>query len=417
MTTPETAGPLLPGAQPSPRRWLIRLLAGAYGLTIANLYYCQPLLPRIGHSLGADASVGQLVTVGQVGYLLALLIVVPLGDIVRRRPLVCVLLLGEAGALAATAVAPTMGVLLAAGAVTGLASAGVVNVLVPYAATLAPDHERGRVVATVLSGGMAGVLLSRTVAGLAAEAVGWRGLFWIAALVTLLLAGALARALPSTPPDAALGYTAQLRATVRLVADEPVLRRRSLIGACVFASFGVFWATAAFLLAGPPYHYTDAGIGWFALLGAAGALAARGAGRFADRGRQGAATGVLLLLGTASFTAIAAGDRYLAWLVVGVLAMDIAVQGTHMLNLSVVYGLVEGARARIASAYMTGYTLGGVAGSAVGTAAYRVGGWHAVSAAGAAFTALGLVVWAVDNRENGRRPHQSARPAVARRTG
>ncbi|MEI5102750.1 MFS transporter [Streptomyces sp. PmtG] len=306
----------------------------------------------------------------------------------------CVLLLGDTVALAVTAVAPSLGVLLAAGAVIGLTSAGVVNVLVPYAATLASGPDLGRVIATVLSGGMTGVLLSRTVAGLAAEAVGWRGLFALAALLTLLLTVVLARALPPAPPETSLGYAAQLRATVELVAGEPVLRRRSLIGACVFASFGVFWATVAFLLAGPPYRYSEAAIGLFALLGVVGVGAARGAGRLADRGRQRGLTGALLVLGTASFGAVAAGERGMLWLALGALALDVAVQGTHVLNLSVVYALVDGARARVASAYMTCYTAGGVAGSAAGTAAYQLGGWNAVAAVGAAFALTALAVWA-----------------------
>lgn len=383
--------------QRAPSR-LIWLLAVAYGLTIANLYYCQPLLPQMAKSYGGASEVANLPTAGQLGYLLGLVLIVPLGDIVRRRPLVCALLLAEVLALAITATAPTAGVLLAAGMVIGLASASVVNILIPYTATLAAAHERGRVVATMLSGGLIGILLSRTVAGLTAELAGWRALFLFAAALTLLLCAALARTMAPSPPEVAIGYKAQLRATVRLAASEPVLRRRSLIGACVFASFGVFWTTVAFMLAAPPYHYGTAEIGLFALVGAAGALAAKTGGRAADRGRQHPSTGILLTLGVASFAAIAAGGHSLAWLIVGLLAMDVAVHGTHLLNMSVVYGLVEGARSRIAAAYMTVYTLGGVVGTATGSTAYRLGGWPAVSVAGAAFMATGLTLWTRDCR-------------------
>lgn len=381
---------------------MIWLLAVAYGLTIADLYYCQPLLPQMARSYASASSVGNLTTVGQLGYALGLVLVVPLGDIVRRRPLVCLLLLVESGALTVTAAAPAVGVLLAAGALIGLASASVVNILVPYAATLAAEHERGRVMGTMLSGGLAGILLSRTVAGVTAEIFGWRALFLAAAAVTLLLTGALARTMESSAAEVAIGYTTQLRATVRLAVSEPVLRRRSLMGACVFGAFGVFWSTVAFLLAGPPYRYGEAAIGLFALVGAVGALAAKVTGRAADRGWQHPLTGTLLVLGLASFGAIAIGGQSLKWLVVGLLAMDVAVHGTHLLNMSVVYGLVDGARSRIASAYMTVYTLGGVAGSAAGTAAYRLGGWAAVSATGAAFMAAGLVAWARDGYRGSR---------------
>ncbi|MFF5264973.1 MFS transporter [Actinomadura viridis] len=381
----------------TPRR-TIWLLAVAYGLTIANLYYCQPLLPQMARSFAATSPVGHLTTAGQLGYALGLVLIVPLGDIVRRRRLVCLLLLVETVALVVTAAAPTVGALLVAGAAIGLASASVVNILVSYAATLAADHERGRVIATMLGGGLAGVLLSRTVAGLTAGLLGWRALFLAAAAVTLLLTGALARAMAPSAAAVPIGYAAQLRATARLAMSEPVLRRRSLIGACVFGAFGTFWATVAFLLAGPPYRYGGAEIGLFALAGVAGPVVAKLAGRAADRGWQRPLTGGLLVTGTVAFGLIAVGGRSLGWLVAGLVLMDVAVQGTHLLNMSVVYGLAGGARSRIASVYMTFYTLGGVTGSAAGTAAYRVGGWVAVSAVGAAFMASGLAAWAREGR-------------------
>ncbi|MES9605707.1 MFS transporter [Actinomadura sp. NPDC000929] len=397
MIIAEVLGRWSGGARRTPRR-TVWLLAVVYGLTIANLYYCQPLLPQMARSYAAS-SVGYLPTVGQVGYALALVLVVPLGDIVRRRPLVCLLLLAETAALAATATAPTAGVVLLAGTVIGLASAGVVNILVPYAATVAADHERGRAVATMLSGGLAGILLSRTVAGLTAEVFGWRALYLAAAAGTLLLTAALARVMPPSAAEVPIGYAAQLRATLRLATSEPMLRRRSLIGACVFGAFGVFWTTVAFMLAGPPYRFGEAEIGLFTLVGVAGAFAAKVAGRAADRGRQRASTGVLLVAGAVSFGATAAGSHGLAWLIAGLLVLDVAVHGTHLLNMSVVYGLVDGARSRVASVYMTFYTLGGVAGSAAGAVAYHSGGWGAVSATGAAFMAAGLAAWAGEARE------------------
>ncbi|GAA1664530.1 MFS transporter [Fodinicola feengrottensis] len=382
----------------TPRR-LIWLLALTYGLTIANIYYCQPLLPEITGSYGPATPA--LTTLNQVGYALALVLIVPLGDIVRRRPLVCLLLCVDAMALILTAIAPTVGVLLAAGVVVGLASAGVVNILVAYAATVAADHERGRAVGTMLTGGLTGVLLSRTVAGLVSQAVGWRVLFLAAAAVTLVLAATLARTMAPADPEVSIGYLAQLRATVRLAATEPVLRRRSAIGACVFASFGVFWATAAFLLAGPPYHFSAAAIGLVALVGGAGVLAARLTGRAADRGWQRPMTGLLLVLGAVSFAVLWLGGQHLTWFFVGLLAVDIAIHGTHLLNLSVVYGLTSAARSRIASVYMTAYTLGGVIGTAAGVAAYELAGWGAVCVVGAVCMITGLAVWIRDCRSAG----------------
>jgi len=379
----------------APRR-MVWLLAVACGVTVANFYYCQPLLPQIAQSFHAtQAATGGLVTAIQLGYAVSLFLLVPLGDIVRRRPLVWGMLLIEAAALALCAVAPGLAALIAAGSVVGVAGC-VVQILLPYAATIAADHERGRVVGAVLTGVLLGILLSRTAAGLLGQILGWRAVFAVAAALMVVLAAVLARAMDGEGPEVEIGYRDQLRATARLARTEPVLRRRSIIGACVFGAFGLFWATMSFLLHGAPYHYDQAAIGLFALVGAAGAIGAQLTGRAADRGRQRLATGVLLALGVASFGAIALGATTLAWLIVGVLVMDMAVQGVHLLNMSVVYNLSGGARARIASVYMTTYFLGGAIGSAAGTQAYRIGGWPAVSAVGAVIVALGFGVWIWD---------------------
>jgi predicted MFS family arabinose efflux permease len=389
---------------------MVWLLAVACGITVANFYYCQPLLPQIALSFRAtQAATGGLVTSIQLGYAVSLFLLVPLGDIARRRPLVCGLLLLEAAALGLCAAAPGLAALIAAGAVVGVAGC-VVQILLPYAATIAADHERGRVVGTVLTGVLVGILLSRTAAGLLGQALGWRAVFAVAAGLMVLLAAVLARAMDGAGPEVEIGYREQLRATARLARAEPVLRRRSIIGACVFGAFGLFWATMSFLLHGAPYHYSQAAIGLFALVGAAGAIASQLTGRAADRGRERLTTGVLLALGVASFGAIALGATSLAWLIVGVLVMDAAVQGVHLLNMSVVYNLSGGARARIASVYMTTYFLGGAIGSAAGTQAYRLGGWHAVAAVGAGIVALGFAVWVWDVAAARRAPAIRPRP-------
>lgn len=378
---------------PSAPRRLVFLLAFACALTVANLYYCQPLLPEIAKTFGASQSAtGGLVTANQLGYGVALLLIVPLGDISNRRRLVSGLLVIEAAALAAAAVAPTLALLLTASAAIGIAAC-VVQILLPYAATIAADHERGRVTGTVLSGLLVGILLSRTVAGLIGQAFGWRTVFAAGGVLMLILAVVLARAMDGAGPEVAISYREQLRATARLARNEPVLRRRSILGGLMFGAFGLFWATVSFLLAGAPYHYNQAEIGLFALVGGAGALAAKLTGHAADHGHERATTGALLVLGVASFGAIALGSSSLTWLIVGVLFMDAAVQGVNLLNLSVVYNLSGGARARIASVYMTTYFILGALGSAAGTAAYRFGGWGGVSAVGGVFVTLALVVW------------------------
>lgn len=322
--------------------------------------------------------------------------VVPAVAEVAERKVVCGGACQYPVALVLTAVAAGPAMLLVAGVGIGVATSSVVQTLLPYAAACAPADARGRVVGTMLSASLLGVLLSRTVAGLVSEVVGWRVLFGAAAVVTLGLAVVAFRTLTDEPPDETRGYRAQLLATVRAAAD-PVLRHRAALGACVFGCFGAFWATVAFLLAGPPYHFGDAETGLLALVGAAGAVTARLAGRAADRGHQHKLTGALLAAGVLSFGALLAGGTSLAWLLVGVLVVDVAIHGVHLLNMSVVYS--RATSARTAAVYMAAYTLGGVVGAAAGTVAYQVGGWPAATLVGAVGMAAGLLLWVTAPRE------------------
>jgi predicted MFS family arabinose efflux permease len=394
-TTGAVTGAPLTEQDRAPRK-LVWLLAVACGLGAANLYYCQPLLPKIAETYHASsAATGVLVTTTQIGYALGLMLLVPLGDMVRRRRLVCLLLCLEAAALVLSATAPGLPVLLVAGTAVGL-GASVVQILLPYAATIAAEHERGRVVATMLTAVLLGILLSRTVAGVIGGAFGWRAMFAVAAVIAVAFLLTLAKVMEATAPDVRISYGAQLKATWGLARTEPVLRRRSVVGACVFASFGAFWATVAFLLAGAPYHYSAGAIGLFALVGAAGAISSKVAGRAADAGWQRPLTGAMAALGVASFALMWPGRSGVVWLLVAVLLMDVAVQAVHLLNMSVVYSLTHVARARIASVYMTSYFVGGALGSASGTQAYRLAGWGGVCLVGGGFMLVALLTWARD---------------------
>ena len=376
-------------------RGLVRLLALACGVTIANIYYAQPLLHTIARGFGASQSAaGLIVTATQAGFAAGLLLIVPLGDISARRPMFTTLLAADAAALAASAAAPALPVLAGLAALVGLTTV-VVQMIIPYAATLASDSERAGVIGTLMGGLLMGVLVSRAFAGLVASAAGWRGVYAVAAGLMTVMALAIRRLMPPGEREVAARYAAQLRAIARLAASTPVLRWRSLIGAAQFAAFSCFWTTVTFLLTGRPYGYSQAGIGLFALVGAAGASCALIGGRQLDRCRNlrwpvtGAAAGLLL----ASFGLLAAGAHGLIWLVAGALLMDACSQAVHVTNQAVIYDLAGSARSRITTIYMTTYFIGGALGTATGAVAYDHYGWNGACGAGAGFCGIGLLAW------------------------
>jgi predicted MFS family arabinose efflux permease len=376
-------------------RGLVRLLAAACAVTIANVYYAQPLLHTIAHGFSVSQSAaGLVVTATQAGFAAGLLLIVPLGDIAARRPLFTALLVADAAALAASAAAPALPVLAAAAVFVGTTTV-VVQMIIPYAATLASDSQRTAVIGTLIGGLLLGVLGSRAFAGLVASAAGWRGVYATAAGLMTVMALVMHRMMPVGSREADSGYLAQLRATARLALAEPVLRWRSVIGAAQFAAFSCFWTTVTFLLSGPPFHFSQAGIGLFALVGAAGAGCALAGGR--QLGRRPhlrwpvTGTGIIVLLG--SFGLLAAGAHGLAWLITGALVMDASSQAVHVTNQAVIYDLTDSARSRITTVYMTTYFAGGALGTATGATAYDRYGWGGACAVAAGFCGIALLGW------------------------
>ncbi|MDF0531487.1 MFS transporter [Tsukamurella sp. 8F] len=378
---------------------LVLLFAITAGSSAGCLYYLQPLLHDIGRDYGVPASVaGTVISVTQVGYLLGLALVVPLGDFVDRRRLVVGLLLASGVALAGSAAAPGLAVLLVLVAATGV-SAAAAQVVVPWASVLAAPEERGAVVGRVMSGLLIGILGSRILSGVVAEFGGWRTVLVVAALLQATMAVAVLAVAPRTassaPPDS---YGRLLLSVAVLIRREPVLRIRMLLGALTMGGFSLLWTSIAFLLSGEQgsgYHLSDAAIGLFGVAGIAGALGAPVFGRLADRGHGDRATYLAWIVQLAGWALLLAGGRSVVLLVVGLLAFDLGVQGVHLCNQAAVYALDPDARSRITTAYMVAYFLGGVSGSLLGGVAYQAGGWPTVCGVGASVAIVGLVAWRI----------------------
>ncbi len=374
---------------------LVYVLAVATGVSVANLYYTQPLLDTLGRAFGlTGGGAGLIMTVTQVGYAAGLVLIVPLGDLLDRRRLVASVSVLTALALAAAALAPGIGLFELASAAIGV-TAVVAQVLVPFAAHLASDADRGRVVGRVMSGLLLGVLLARVASGLVSDALGWRAVFWLAAALMATQSVVLWRVLPRVSATARLSYAELLRSVAVLVREEPLLRRRAVFGMAVFGAFSVLWTGLPFLLARPPFGYGDAIIGLFGLFGVVGAVTASVAGHVHDRGLTRPATGVFLAICVAAFVLMGLMPHALVAVIAGVVLLDLGSQGTHVLNQSTIYQLRPEARSRLTTAYMTAFFLGGALGSAAAAFAFSQFGWAGVSVVGAVLAGAGLAVWLV----------------------
>lgn len=372
---------------------LTLLMSVATGLAVASNYYAQPLLDTIAHHFALSVNqAGFIVTTAQVGYAAGLLFIVPLGDMLERRTMIVAMTLLAAVGMLITACSSSLSMMLVGTAITGLFSV-VAQILVPLAATLAAPEKRGKIVGTIMSGLLLGILLARTVAGVLASLGGWRTVWWLASGLMALMALALWRGLPKVKQDNHLNYGQLLISIFSLFMGNRLLRTRALLGCLTFANFSILWTSMAFLLAAPPFSFSEGIIGLFGLAGAAGALGARPAGSFADKGKSHITTTLGLILLLLSWGAIAAGQFSVIALIIGILVLDLAVQGVHITNQSVIYHLYPDARNRLTAGYMTSYFIGGAAGSLLSASAYQHAGWAGVCLAGAGAALLGLVVW------------------------
>ena len=372
---------------------LILLMATATGLAVASNYYAQPLLHTIAQHMGLSMSgAGSVVITAQLSYGAGLLLLVPLGDLFEQRRLIVIMTVLSALGLLLSAFSPSLTWLLLGTAITGLFSVSA-QILVTMGASLTDPQSRGRVVGTLMSGLLLGILLARTVAGALSSAGDWRTIYLLAAALMFISAIALFVALPSHHHSAGLSYPKLLGSVFRLFVDEPVLRLRAALGLLTFSLFALFWTPLAFLLAVPPYSYSDAVIGLFGLAGAVGALAASWAGRMADRGKGQQATTVGLLVLLASWLPMAFAGTSLTALLIGVLALDFAVQLVHVSNQNAVFQVRPAARNRLNAGYITCYFIGGALGSLVGAQTYPVYGWDGIVLVGAVIATLTLAVW------------------------
>ncbi|MFE9751081.1 MFS transporter [Saccharothrix saharensis] len=371
-------------------------------MAVAGVYAGQPVLESTGRDLGvARESVGWFVAAGQLGYLVGLVLLVPLGDVLDRRRLIAAHLGLVAVGLAVAAFAPVAWV-----AFSGLVVAGVfavvVQTTVAYAASISPPGERGRNLGVVTSGVVVGILGARVVTGGLANLWGWRSGYLVLAVLAAVL-GVLA--LVALPADVRTGdrrYGQVVRSLGGLFA-EPAFLGRGLIAFFLFASFGTLWSGLALPLAGGPWHLGEAQIGLFGIAGLAGALGAARSGRWADRGNGGRVTGAALVLLLGSWLAIGQLGWSLLLLVVGVVVLDFAVQAVHVGNQHVLTTAYPDRTSSVIGGYMVFYSLGSAFGATATTALFDLAGWPGSAVLGAALALCALATWVLVDRHDVRR--------------
>ncbi|HWB61491.1 MAG TPA: MFS transporter [Chthoniobacteraceae bacterium] len=385
---------------PSLRPSTVWLMATTVGVVVANIYYAQPLLAAIAKSFGLSvAHAGAIAMLSQAGTATGMALFVPLGDKFERRSLVTVLLLGAFVALLAFAISPNILCLALASFAVGAFSA-TVHVVVPFAAHLASPSERGRVVGTLISGILFGILLARSFSGTIGALLSWRAVYGIAAAAMIILAAVVRTRLPVSRPEIPISWPDLMRSALQLVRRHSLLRESAILGALFFAGFSAFWTTLVFFLESPAYHFGSASAvaGFFGLVGAAGAAGAPTFGHLAHKHGPRVTIQIALWLTIFAFVIMGLTGTHFAGLIIGVILMDLGVQAAHIANQTRIYGIDPGARSRLNMVYMFCYFAGGGLGSWLGAICWHLAGWWGVCGFGIATVCLAIIVEALHKR-------------------
>lgn len=334
-------------------RYMTLLFAVVCGMSVANIYFAQPLLDHLSREFGIDYStIGILITITQIFYAVGLLLLVPLGDLLNQRRLIIGQMLLSVVALIIVGTASSSTVLFVGMASVGLLAV-VTQTLVAFAATMAAPAERGRVVGMVTSGIVIGILLARSISGILTDLAGWRSVYLFSAALMLCMVCTLFRVLPNVEREVkTLSYAQLLSSVFMLFVQERVLRIRAILALLIFTAFSILWTSVVLPLSAPPLSLSHTAIGAFGLAGIVGALAAARAGKLADQGHGQRTTGIALLLLLISWWFISFTEQSLLALVIGIVLLDLAVQAVHVTNQSIILTLRMEARSRLTAGYM-----------------------------------------------------------------
>jgi predicted MFS family arabinose efflux permease len=370
----------------------VLLLALGAGLTVASLYYAQPVLGDMARDLRATPErIGTVPMLTQLGYAVGLVAFAPLGDKLERRRLIVVKCAALALTLLAAAAAPSLPLLGAASFALGLFATAAQD-FVPAAAALSEPHERGRVVGSVMTGLLLGILLSRTVSGFVAATFHWRAVFVGAASAVALLAALAGARLPRFEPTTTASYGSLLASLASLLRAFPTLQRATLTQGLLSMAFAGFWSTLAFALATPDFHLGTAAAGSFGLAGAVGALMAPLAGALADRRGPPAVIRLAAALTALSFGAMAWWPRSIVVLALATVGFDLGVQASLVSHQTIVYGLEPSARSRLNAVLVGGMFVCMAIGSALASRIFVRFGWAGVCAGCAGLASAALLI-------------------------
>ncbi|MBR3338201.1 MFS transporter [Methanobrevibacter sp.] len=376
-------------------KFLAILFAICSGLAIGNLYWAQPLLVQIMDGFGLPAANGGLlVTATQIGYAMGILFILPLGDFVRRKRMIAIVMVLSVLALVSCAISPSFIILS-----LSLFSMGIVTIsgqiILPLAGDLSREDERGHIVGIVSSGITTGILFSRFASGIIAGFWGWRSVYVIAAALNLVMVLVMIYVLPEIPAKNKFKSYGKLLASVfTTFKNHRSLPNILLHSGLIFGLiFNIFWTSLTFLLSADPFNYNTFQIGLVSLAGLAAAVFGVGIGKLQDKGLSIPALGAFIVVCLVSMVCGFAFSDSIVAIVIVAAVLSVAVQGVSVLTQTRLFNLSQGERSRLNTVFVVNNFIFGAVGSALASLLWSLGGWSYVMMAASAVSVAALIVW------------------------
>jgi predicted MFS family arabinose efflux permease len=367
-------------------------MSACCGLVVANIYYCQPLIVLIAqHFHIPESRAGRVAWLTQIGYACGLLLLVPLGDIMERRRQIILCTVGAMLSLSLAALSPSFWVLEVASFLIGLSSISA-QLILPLAAHLASDENRGSVIGTIMGGLIVGILASRSISGSLGAVFGWQEIYFMAAGICAVLVVFMRLRFPESRAAFKGTYAQLMHSLLHYVRTQPALRLAAFRNFMSFAALSAFWVTMVLFLSAPPFGYKSATIGLFGLAGAASALASPLVGKRSDSKGTQQNIWIGLVMELISFVVFYFTGSSLWMLVLGIVLVDVGHQTIQISNQTIIYSIMPEARNRFNTVFMTATFIGGACGSAVGIGLWNLGGWPLFCIGGAAMVLVSIVV-------------------------
>lgn len=381
-------------------RSFILMMAITCGVCAGSNYYNQPLIYAMAKSLHVTVEQSAVtIVISQFAYALGLIVLIPLGDKYSKRKIIISLMVISGLAQICISFSQQLWSLYVFTFIATTFSIAS-QVLIPFISSIVESEKMSEIIGTLMSGLFLGILLARSYAGIVTTFADWHLVYLSSGILLILLAVVMYFKLPiPTAPNQNLKLIQIYKSMFSIAMHSPQLIRRGCVGAMAFASMILALSTMAFVLANPPYLFSELYIGLFGFVGAAGVFATKWAGKQIDQAKEKFVEVLGCALLIIQWLLLYFAQKSLLVYVIGLLCGYSAISVLHVLNQSLILRSANETRSRQHSIYMFMYFMGAAIGSIAGLYAWYHWGWTGCCIVGLGFSLMTVFFDRLDRKQ------------------